>query len=431
MRTDFSPAQMDDPVVRMANDILRRCVHCGFCNSTCPTYVLLGDELDSPRGRICMIKGMLEKGDQASEKITLHVDRCLSCLSCTTTCPASVDYMHLVDKARAHIERFHRRPWFDRVLRDVVAAVLPNPKRFRWALLAARLARPLRALFPGRLGAILELAEGKVSRPAAVDRPQVHEAEGTRRLRVALLTGCAQPVLRPEINEATVRLLTRHGCDVVIADGMGCCGALVHHLGREAEAHAQARANIEAWERIAGDGGLDAIVTNASGCGTMLKDYGFLLGDDPDWAGRAARIAGLARDLSEIVSELDLDMAGTGEKPSVVYQAPCSLQHGQKIRNQPQDLLRGAGFEVSEPAEAHLCCGSAGTYNMFQPELAGKLRDRKVAALEAAGAEAVATANIGCLTQLAGNVGLPVVHVAELLDWATGGPRPRGLAAKP
>ncbi len=427
MQTAFSLAQLADPDVKEADGILRNCVHCGFCTATCPTYVLLGDELDSPRGRIYLIKEMLEHDRPASARVVLHIDRCLSCLGCMTTCPSGVHYGHLVDHARRWIEETYRRPLADRLLRRLLAAMMPRPGVFRLALRAAQVARPLRRLAPGRLGAMLGLAPARLAAPSAVDRPQVFAAEGPRRRRVAILNGCVQPVLRPSINEATVRLLTRHGCEVVVAAGAGCCGSLTHHLGLADDAHAAARANIDAWTRELEVGGLDAVVVNASGCGTTIKDYGHMLREDPAYAAKAARIAALARDVSEIMTELGMRPAATTPGLAVAYHSACSLGHGQGIDAAPRALLADAGFEVREIAEGHLCCGSAGTYNILQADLAGQLRARKAANVEHTGAEVLATGNIGCLVQLAGAVTVPVVHTVELLDWATGGPRPEAL----
>jgi glycolate oxidase iron-sulfur subunit len=285
-------------------------------------------------------------------------------------------------------------------------------------------------LLPKRLRPLLALAPRAVPAASAIDRPQIFPAEGERLMRVALLPGCAQRVLMPAINEGTIRLLTRHGCEVVIAPGSGCCGALVHHLGDEAPALVLARANIDAWESLRISGGLDAVVVNASGCGTMVKDYGFLLRTDPAYAEKAARIAALARDVTETVATLGLrpPVEGAGRGLRVAYHSACSLQHGQGIDREPRALLAAAGFAVVEVPEGHLCCGSAGTYNLLQPELASALRDRKLANIALTGADLVAAGNIGCITQLAGDAPLPVVHTALLLDWATGGPMPRELA---
>jgi glycolate oxidase iron-sulfur subunit len=274
----------------------------------------------------------------------------------------------------------------------------------------------------------LALAPAAVPAPSPVDRPQVFAAQGERRMRVALLAGCAQQVLAPEINEATVRLLTRHGAEVVVAPGSGCCGALIHHLGDESPALALARANIDAWERAQTEDGLDAVVANASGCGTMLKDYGFLLRGDPAYAEKAARVAALARDVSEVAAALGLNPAeGDATALRVAYHSACSLQHGQGLEGEPKALLAAAGFAVVDVPEGHLCCGSAGTYNLLQPELAAALRERKLANIALTGADLVAAGNVGCITQLAAAAPLPVVHTIELLDWATGGPRPPAL----
>lgn len=429
MRTHFSPDQLADPDISAVNEILRACVHCGFCTATCPTYVTLGDELDSPRGRIYLIKEMLEADAPATEEVVRHVDRCLSCLSCMTTCPSGVHYQHLVDHGRAHIERTYTRPLADRLLRWWLAKTVPFPARFRASLLAATLARPFRFLLAGRLRTMLDLAPSAPHGRANVDTPQVFAAEGTRRKRVALLTGCAQTVLAPQINEATVRVLTRLGVEVVVAEGAGCCGSLVHHMGRTDESHAQARAVIDAWTAEAEARGLDAIIINASGCGTQVKDYGFMFRTDPAYADKAKRVAGLARDISEFLAELDPDIAPIADTHGmrVTYQSPCSMQHGQQIRRQPVDLLRRAGFTVSEPAEAHLCCGSAGTYNLLQKPLADQLLARKTANIAATRPDVIASGNIGCITQIAGAADVPVAHTVELLDWATGGPPPKAL----
>jgi glycolate oxidase iron-sulfur subunit len=428
MQTDFSLAQLADPDTAASEKILRACVHCGFCTATCPTYVLLGDELDSPRGRIYLIKNMLEQGGSVGTETVKHIDRCLSCLACMTTCPSGVHYMHLVDHGRRHIEAHYSRSWPERLLRHSLGRVLTRPGLMRWALQGARLAKPFAALLPPRLRPLVALAPRHIPASSTVDRPQIFPAEGERRMRVALLLGCAQQVLAPEINEATVRLLTRLGCEVVVAPGSGCCGALLHHLGDEAPALALARANIDAWEQAREGGGLDAVIANASGCGTMLKDYGFLLREDPAYAEKAARIAALARDVSEIISELGLQTLGPPAGLRVAYHSACSLQHGQQIDKEPKALLAAAGFAVVDVPEGHLCCGSAGTYNLLQPELAVALRDRKLANIALTRADLVAAGNIGCITQLAGEAPLPVVHTVELLDWATGGPRPPALA---
>ncbi len=428
MQTSFSLAQLADADVAESEKILRSCVHCGFCTATCPTYVLLGDELDSPRGRIYLIKNMLESGAAADAQTVKHVDRCLSCLSCMTTCPSSVHYMHLVDHARAHIETTFERPLFDRIVRQLLALILPRPALFRAALVGGILVKPFARFLPARLAAMLALAPASLPTPSPMDRPQIFPARGQRRMRVALLTGCAQQVLSPGINEATIRLLTRHGCEVAVAAGAGCCGALTHHLGKSNAAHEAARKNITAWLGLWDGAGPDAIVINASGCGTTIKDYGFMLRDDPNWAASAARVAERAKDISEIITSLGLAPAQAPEKLTVAYHSACSLQHGQKITTLPKALLMAAGFTVKDVPEAHLCCGSAGTYNLLQPEIAGELRARKLANIARVLPDVIAAGNIGCMTQLASGTRIPVVHTVELLDWATGGPKPEAIA---
>jgi glycolate oxidase iron-sulfur subunit len=429
MQTRFTTLQLDDPATAVAESVIRKCVHCGFCLATCPTYVLLGDELDSPRGRIYLMKDMLENERAPSAEVVKHIDRCLSCLACMTTCPSGVNYMHLVDHARAYIEARYRRPLIERMIRAALAATLPYPKRFQAALALARIARPLAPLF--RVGALrpvaamLGLARPTPKGRRVADRPV---AVAAVRGRVALLQGCAEPVLRPQIRAAAVRLLTLAGFEVVAAPDEGCCGALVHHMGREAAALDFARRNVEAWTRLIEDGGLAAIVVTASGCGTEIKNYGFLLRDDAAYAEKAARVSALARDVSELLFEVGLPPVTTPHPMAVAYQSACSLQHGQGVHEEPKRLLTQAGFVVRAPAEAHMCCGSAGTYNILQPQIAGQLRERKLAALKATGGAVIVTGNIGCLTQLAVHAGSPTVHTVELLDWACGGPRPPGLS---
>ena len=434
MKTEFTLAQLANPDIAEADKILRACVHCGFCTATCPTYVLLGDELDSPRGRIYLIKEMLEKDKPPTQEVVKHIDRCLSCLACMTTCPSGVNYMHLVDQARVRIESDYSRPLTERALRSILAWVLPRPGRFRASIMLARAARPLAALLPsssklpnptllGRIKAMLALA------PIALPPPgpaagSVFPALGTKRGRVALLQGCAQQVLAPRINRAAISLLTRHGIEVVLVKDEQCCGALTHHLGRDSDALAHARANIRAWLGEADRDGLDAIVVTTSGCGTVIKDYGYLLREDHDFAGPAARISALTKDITEYVDGLDLPAPQRYSDVVVAYHSACSLQHGQKITQLPKELLSKSGFVVKDVPESHLCCGSAGTYNILQPDIAGRLRDRKVANIATVKPDMIAAGNIGCMVQIAGGTSVPVVHTIELLDWATGGPRP-------
>lgn len=427
MQTFFTDEQLKVPALARSNEILRSCVHCGFCTATCPTYQVLGDELDSPRGRIYLIKEMLESGRPADARTVKHLDRCLSCLSCMTTCPSGVHYMHLIDHARAHVEATYRRPFTDRALRFVLAKVLPYPMRFRLAILLAKAGRPFARLIPdARVQAMLDMVPKRVPPVSRNDDPQSFAPLGARKMRVALMTGCAQKALNTDINDATIRLLRRLGCEVVVPKGMGCCGALTHHMGREAEAHGFAAANICAFmAEVAGEG-LDAVVINTSGCGTTVKDYGHMFRNGP-LAEDAARVAGLACDISELLVRIGLP-EGAEKGLRVAYHAACSLQHGQQVKTAPKDLLKRVGFEVVEPADSHLCCGSAGTYNLLQPEISRELKARKVRTLEAKGPDVIAAGNIGCMMQIGSGTAVPVVHTVELLDWATGGPVPAALA---
>ena len=414
MRTSFTPAQLVDPEIATSAKAIRKCVHCGFCTATCPTYVLLGDERDSPRGRIELIKAMLEDGGPPPASTVTHVDRCLSCLACTTTCPSGVDYAQLIDHARAHIETHHVRPWPERLLRAVLAGVLTRPGRLRAALSVGRFAKPLTPLF-ARLGlkplsAMLNLLpQGAQDRGVTQNNP----VAATLRGRVILLQGCVEPVMAPHIRDAATRLLNRAGYEVVLPKGEGCCGALSEHLGRTDEARSMARNNLAAWTRA---GQVDAIITTAAGCGTMLKAYQRVAGE-----------AVPAKDILEFVAEVGLPPVTTPSGLAVAYHAACSLQHGQQIKTGPPALLTEAGFDVRTVAEGHLCCGSAGVYNILQSDLATRLRDRKAANINRTGAVVVAAGNIGCMTQLAPVLSVPVVHPVELLDWATGGPKPAAL----
>ena len=426
MQTRFTARQLENPAVAASEPILRKCVHCGFCTATCPTYVLLGDELDSPRGRIYLIKEMLENDRPATSAVVQHIDRCLSCLSCMTTCPSGVHYQHLVDHARVHIERTYRRPLRERWLRAALAAVLPYPRRVRAALAAAVLARPFARLLPAPLRAMLELAPRRRA-ASGHERAVPARSAAPRRKRVALVTGCVQNVIAPEINAATIRLLERCGVEVVAVDG--CCGALVHHLGKERRTAALGAALVERLHEEIDGAGLDAVVANASGCGTHVKDFGYVLRDDARLSARAAAVAAKARDVTEVLAELKLPPVVPGTpKLTVAYHSACSMQHGQKVVEAPRALLAAAGFTVKEIGEGHLCCGSAGTYNVLQSELATRLRDRKLGHIAAARADVVATGNVGCIAQLKAG-GTPIVHTVELLDWATGGPRPPGFAS--
>jgi glycolate oxidase iron-sulfur subunit len=426
MQTTFTPEQLTDPQVERSNEILRNCVHCGFCTATCPTYQVLGDELDSPRGRIYLIKDMLENARTPDAKVVKHIDRCLSCLACMTTCPSGVHYMHLVDHAREYIEDNYKRPLSDRVLRWVLAQILPYPMRFRVALLGAKIGRPFAWLMPdARLRAMLEMAPKYIPPVSRNDDPQSFAPTTPKKMRVALMTGCAQKALNTDINDATIRMLTRLGAEVVVAEGAGCCGALTHHMGKSAQSHATAAKNIRAWAKEMDGDGLDAIVINTSGCGTTVKDYGHMFRNDA-LADDAARVAGIAMDVSEVLMKLELPQSAPKDI-TVAYHAACSLQHGQQIKTFPKDLLKRAGYKVVEPRDSHLCCGSAGTYNLMQPEISKQLQKRKVDTLMAKSPDIIAAGNIGCMMQIGSAAAVPVVHTVELLDWATGGPRPASL----
>jgi glycolate dehydrogenase iron-sulfur subunit len=435
VQTQFAPEALADPHTRELEGILRSCVHCGFCTATCPTYVITGDERDSPRGRIYLIKDLLETGRKIQVDDVWPIDHCLSCLACMTTCPSGVDYRRLVDHARVEIEESYRRPLADRLMRAVLVRLIASRQGFRAALrlaAAGRVLKPALGRLPGigpKIDAMLALAPTALARPGPAENPRVHAAAGGAgpRRRAALLGGCAEAVLAPQIHAATIRLLNRAGVDVVIASGEGCCGSLAHHMGAEQRALAQARADIDAWTREIDGEGLEAIVVTASGCGATIKDYGYMLRDDPAYAKKAARVAALARDVSEVAATLELNFKSP-RRLAVAYHAACSLQHAQKIVDQPKALLRRAGFDVRSIPEAHLCCGSAGTYNILQPEMAGALRDRKVANIARVKPDVIAAGNIGCLTQIGSATATPVVHTVELLDWASGGPAPAGLA---
>jgi len=433
MQTSFSLAQLADPKIADADAILRNCVHCGFCTATCPTYVTLGNEMDSPRGRIYLIKDMLENDRPADAQVTKHIDRCLSCLSCMTTCPSGVHYMHLVDHARVHIEKTYKRPLFDRLTRDLLTQILPYRQRFAAATRLSVIGKPFASLFDlvpplKPIAAMLRLAPRRIARQTQFTQPGSF-APGTRKLgRVALLTGCAQPILDADINHASIELLNRVGVEVVLPEGEACCGSLVHHMGKEEQALAAARHMVDVWDREIQSEGLDAIIITTSGCGTTIKDYGHMLRHDAEYAQKAERVSALAKDVTEYLAGLDLPLVDAPRHLTIAYHAACSLQHGQKISNPPKDLLRRAGFTVAEPPEGHLCCGSAGTYNILQSEIAGQLRARKVANIESTKPDIVAAGNIGCLTQIGSATDIPVVHTIKLLNWAHGGAKPRELA---
>lgn len=429
MQTNFTDAQRQDPAIQSSEAILRSCVHCGFCQATCPTYVLTGDELDSPRGRIYLIKDMLENDRPATPEVVRHIDRCLSCLACMTTCPSGVHYQHLVDHARRHIEATYRRSWHERWMRSFLATVLPYPLRFRGIVSLARLLRPLARWLPRRLRAAVSLApQGRqLARRGHDSAAAAGVPVAQSGLRVAVMTGCVQSVLGSSANAATIRLLERMGCELV--ELSGCCGSLTHHLGREGETRQFAGDFIRQLRQAETQHAVDAIVINASGCGTHLKDYGFVFRDDAELGNGAAGVSRKSVDISEFVLRHGLPNVVNSGALRVAYHSACSLQHGQRVESAPRELLRAAGFEVLEIPEGHLCCGSAGTFNMLEPELAGQLAERKVAHIAGLDADVVAAGNLGCMTQLGLGASVPIVHTVELLDWATGGPCPEGLSA--
>jgi glycolate oxidase iron-sulfur subunit len=420
MRTAFHLEQLSDPALAEAERNLRACVHCGICTASCPTYVLLGDERDSPRGRIVMMQQMLEEDTAPSPETVLHLDRCLSCLGCRTACPSGVDYARLIDLSRAHIETRYRRPLADRLMRWIVATVLPRPTLARMALALAQVFPPVVRLLPGRLGAMVRVGTRVRRRQNAARVPDA----GVNPRRLALLRGCVQQAIAPEIDEAAARVLARRGIALVPLENAGCCGALSHHLGREAEAKAWARRAIEAFERAGGSGSFDGVLITATGCAAHIEDYPHLFLGEPEWQERARNFASALQTFSELAAPR---VSQPPRSLRVALHLPCSLQHGLR-RSDGAELLAAAGFEVCAIPEGHLCCGSAGSYSLLQPEIAQALRARKLANIEAVRAEVVATSNIGCLQHLSGPDAPPIVHIAELIDWAEGGPEPGAIA---
>ncbi len=401
MQSELADFIRDTPEGREAQAILRKCVHCGFCTATCPTYQLLGDDLDGPRGRIYLIKRALE-GAPVTGRTRLHLDRCLTCRACETTCPSGVQYGRLADIGRAVVEARTERPLWDRIRRRVLAFALPRTSLFSLALDLGRMARPF---LPGGLQKKIQ-----PKRPAGRWPAQRHKR------RMLVLAGCVQPALAPSINVAAARVLDRLGISLVEVAGAGCCGAVRFHLNYQDEGLDDMRRLIDAWWPAIERGEVEAIVVTASGCGALVKEYGHLLANDPAYREKAAKISALAKDLAEVVP---LEGLSAGKDGKVVsFQSPCTLQHGQRIRGQVEDLLARAGYQLAPVADAHLCCGSAGTYSILQPALANELRARKLASLEAGAPAAIATANIGCLSHLQGGTATPVRHWIELLDEA-------------
>ena len=431
METHFSKEQLKDEDNKSSEKIFRKCVHCGFCNATCPTYQLLGDELDGPRGRIYLIKDMLENDKPANEKIVKHIDRCLSCYSCMTTCPSGVNYMHLIDHGRSHIEKTYKRPFNERVIRSFLSIIIPNPTYFRIIGMLTLLVKPFRFIFPKKISEMIDLMPGKFPKKT-LHKKKVYSAQKTKRIaRVALLTGCVQKVLSPQINEATIRLLNRHGIEVVVPKGIGCCGSLNHHLGKSDLAHQTFKKNISIWYDEYLKNGLDAIISNTSGCGTTLKDYGFIFRSDEDFKKKAKKISELTKDITEYLDEnikLDFIRRKNNDKEyKIAYHSACSMQHGQKIHDVPINLIKKTGNQVFDIPDGHLCCGSAGTYNLLQSDIAKKLLKNKISNIEKIKPQFIATGNIGCITQIANGTKIPILHTVEIIDWYTGGLKPKVL----
>lgn len=427
MQTHFSPAQLADIHIAEADKILKSCQHYGFCTSGCPTYVLLHDENDSPRGRIDLIKEMLESDAPPKRETVAHLDGCLSCMSCMTTCAVQVDYMHLVDTARVHIEEHYTRPLPERLLRSMLAWAMPRPAVFAPLMALGRIGKPLKRLMPATMGNMMDFIPPKAEAARYKPGLTVYPANGTRRWRVALLAGCVQPVIAPHINDATISLLTRFGCEVVIPASAGCCGSLNLHMGIADAAQASARRNIKAWLAEMNGDGLDAIIVNASGCGTTVKDYAHLFLDDEAPRRDAGKIAAISCDISEWLVKMQLPAPSHPQRLRVTYHDACSLRNAQKVTAEPRALLKHAGFIVNDVPEAHFCCGSAGTYNLLQPGMAKQLGERKAKNIAGTRPQIVTAGNIGCLTQIAHYSDTPIVHTVELLDWAHGGELPRAL----
>jgi glycolate oxidase iron-sulfur subunit len=405
MQTNLADFIKDTPQGQEADAILRKCVHCGFCTATCPTYQLLGDELDGPRGRIYLIKQVLE-GKPATEKTQLHLDRCLTCRNCETTCPSGVNYGRLIDIGREVVDQQVERPFAQQLVRTALKEALPRPQLFGTAMKLGQAVRPL----------LPEVLRNKV--PEARDAGAWPTRSHARKMLI--LEGCVQPAMSPSINAATTRVLDKLGIQLQVAPKAGCCGAIRYHLNDQAGGLDDMRRNIDAWWPYI-VAGAEAIVMTASGCGVTVKEYGHLLHDDPLYAEKAKRISELTKDLSEIMPAFEAELAKqlTGKTVKrVAYHPPCTLQHGQQIRGKVESVLRTCGIDVSLCADSHLCCGSAGTYSVTQPALSYQLRDNKIKNLEATNPEVIVSANIGCLTHLQSGTELPVRHWIELIDQA-------------
>ena len=428
MQTSFTDQQLENKDNKSSENILRKCVHCGMCNATCPTYAINGNELEGPRGRIYLIKDMLENKKPATKKITKHIDRCLSCYACMTTCPSGVNYMHLIDHGRNHIEATYKRPFLDRLMRNILSLTLPNPRVFKILSIFTKIIKPFSFLLPSFLKNSLNLMPSKIPAKKIKTQKIYFVSERKTIARVALLTGCVQRVISPEINESTIRLLNRHGVEVVVLPKIDCCGSLNHHLGKKDLAHSSFVKNINLWHEEYLNNGLDAIISNTSGCGTTLKDYGFIFRDNKELKKKAKKISELTKDISEYLDEnLKLEFKNSTEKYKIAYHSACSMQHGQNVHSQPINLIKKTGNEVLNIPEGHICCGSAGTYNILQQKIAKTLLMNKVKNIEKILPDFISTGNIGCMTQIASGTKIPIVHTVEVIDWLTGGPKPYKL----
>ena len=431
METNFSKEQLKNQDNKSSEKILRKCVHCGFCNATCPTYQLLGDELDGPRGRIYLIKDMLENNKPANEKIVKHIDRCLSCYSCMTTCPSGVNYMHLIDHGRNHIEKTYKRSFGDRFIRNFLSKVLSEPMYFRIIGILTQFLKPFRFFFPKKIREMIDFMPGKFPKKT-LPSMSVYSIKNKKKpvARVALLTGCVQRVISPQINEATIRLLNRHNIEVVVPKGINCCGSLNHHLGKSDLAKQTFKKNISIWYDEYLKNGLDAIISNTSGCGTTLKDYGFIFRSDEDLKKKAKKISELTKDISEYLDEnvkLNFIKKENDKEYKIAYHSACSMQHGQKVHEIPIKLIKKTGNKIFDIPDGHICCGSAGTYNLLQNSIAKKLLKNKILNIEKIKPQFITTGNIGCITQIAQGTEIPILHTIEVIDWYTGGPKPEIL----
>ena len=418
MQTNFKKDQLSDPEIQNSEKIFRKCVHCGMCNATCPTYQILGDELDGPRGRIYLIKDMLENNKPANDKIVKHIDRCLSCYACVTTCPSGVDYMHLIDHGRNHIERTYKRPFFERLIRNMLAYILPKPNFFKLLAKFTWLTKPLHFLLPKKLKHMVSFMPKDFPKSEYPENV-IFKPSKKSISKVALLTGCVQKAISPNINDASINVLLRHGIEVHVLSEIKCCGSLTHHMGKEDISHQYFIQNINAWYELYEREKIDAILVNTSGCGTTLKDYGFIFKNHPDKTLRkkAKQISELALDITEYLEEsIKLDFTNSkniNKKYNIAYHSACSMQHGQKVHDQPFQLLKKTGNNILEIPDGHLCCGSAGTYNLMQEELATELQTRKCENIKKVNPDIIAAGNIGCITQISNGTNIPIVHTIE------------------